>query len=210
MTTSRAFERKFTGSGIVTHPKGDKGKKWWASQKEQRKLENEAILLKRESDRVTGPLLAISLRGKARGLIMACKTLQDLLRALPSSPTPAPVHPLPSLAPCFSLQIPLASGPLYLLVLCQEKTPWQLYHSLLTLFRSLLKCHHQRAIPDLVKGQPLPHAIIHLSRLTLKIFYLSFHSFTPLFIHSCLSSLTRDLVGFTAVSSVNIIVPGMW
>lgn len=51
---------------------------------------------------------------------------------------------------------PLTTGPLYLLTLCQEKSPWQLHSSPCTLFRSLLKHHHSRAFLTLWKSSPSP------------------------------------------------------
>lgn len=151
-----------------------------------RKLENEATLLKHESDHDTIPLLPISLRGKARGLTMACKTLQDLLTAPPQLTDLSSCSP-PSLIGSFLLLANTKHSPQGLCICwpCQEKSPGQLHRSLLSLFRSLLKCHHQRAFPDLVKEQPLAHAIIHPSHLT--FFFSTYHLIHP-FTHSCLFS----------------------
>lgn len=186
----------------VTHPEGDKGGSWWALQK-KRKLENEA----------TSQVMSLFhyfpsySEEKPEASPWSRRPSKISSGLCPSSVTSAPVHLFTHwflASPCTHQA--LTSGPLYVLILCQEKSPWQLHRSFLSLSRSLLKCHHQRAFLTLLKGSPSPHAIIHPSH------HFSFLHITS-FIHSFLSVFSLrcwHFVRFTAVSLVHRTAPGMW
>lgn len=179
------------------------------TQKEQRKLVNEGILWKHKPGHVLFHYFPFTWRKSQRPY----HGLEDSLKLLRAPPPTRWPQLLFTLFPHWLLAFPckhqaLTSGPLYLLTLCQEKSPWQLHSSPCTLFRSLLKCHHSRAFPDIVKEQPFPNTISQTYHLTFFLFYLSIHSCMHSLIVCLLSPGCRHFVGFTTVSPVHRIVPG--
>ena len=88
---------------VTVHPEGDRGRSGQASRKEQGKLVNGAVLLKHKS----GWLLLHSFpscRENARGLPWSVRRSNSSQTPAPGWLTSALVHPLPSRAPCLSLQ----------------------------------------------------------------------------------------------------------
>lgn len=152
-----------------------------------------------------------SLRGKARGLTMAWKALQGLLRAPPQPTVLSSYYPfLHRLLP--SPWKHQALSPLGLCTcwfLCQKKSPWQLctYSCYLGLCSNVTI---REAFPDLLKDQLLPPCHYpSLSPCFLSVLLIT--AFIHSFILICLLlGGRRDFIGFTAVSPGHRIVPAMW
>lgn len=175
----------------MTHPEGDAGGNGGPSGGRQKVAEWNDPTETRFRSCHYSMTTHTSLRGKARGLTMAWKALQGLLRALPSPLSSAPIAS--SFTGSFLFLENTNRSHLWAFVpadpYARKKSPWQLcsYSCYLGLCSNVTI---REAFPDLLKEQPLPPCYYpSLSPYFFSVLLIT--AFIHWFIHSCLSPFRR-------------------